>query len=215
MSEVLERCRTPRGELVLRRSGDALEIISNGVFLMSTAGGESERLLARAALGACARPSSVAVAGLGVGTTLAEALADSAVRRVTVVEVEPAIVRWCREALAPHAGYALDDPRVRVEVADVADWTARADERFDAVCVDVDNGPDWTVTEANAALYGDAGIARLAALLAPDGALAIWSAADAPALTARLRARFARVETLEVPVERGEPDRVIVAAGSR
>ena len=150
VSVTVERLDTPRGELVLRRDGDHHEIVSNGTFLMDTRDGRSERELVRAAVrGPGAR---VLVGGLGVGFSLAEALAlDPAA--VTVVEIEPAVLRWNRE----HLGQAelLDDPRVTVVLDDLAAFLARDRQEYDAICLDVDNGPEWTVTVDNAALYGD------------------------------------------------------------
>ena len=112
-SVTVERLTTPRGELVLRRDGEHHEIVSNGVFLMDTRDGRSERELVRAAVpGPGAR---VLIGGLGVGFSLAEALALGAAA-VTVVEIEPAVVRWNRTHLGGH----LDDPRVTVVVEDLA-----------------------------------------------------------------------------------------------
>lgn len=203
VSVTVERMVTPLGELVLRRDGAHHEIVSNGTFLMDTRDGRSERALVRAAAGPGDR---VLIGGLGVGFSLAEALTVGAAA-VTVVEIEPAVLRWNREHLGTEA---LDDPRVTVAVADLAAFLDRPGE-YDAICLDVDNGPDWTVTEANAALYGDAGLARLAARLAPGGRLAVWSAGASPAFEARLRSRFADVRRIEVPVPRGGPDVVWVA----
>jgi spermidine synthase len=201
----VERLATPRGELVLRRAGPHHEIVSNGVFLMDTRDGRSERALVRAAVrGPGAR---VVIGGLGVGFSLAEALALQAAA-VTVVEIEPAVVRWNRTHLGTAA---LDDPRVTVVVDDVARWLRSGRDRYDAVCLDVDNGPEWTVTDANAALYGDPGLAAVDRRLAPGGALAVWSAAASPAFEARLRARYAAVEVVEIPVARGQPDVVYAA----
>ncbi len=207
VSVTVERLATPRGELVLRRDGRHHEIVSNGTFLMDTRDGRSERELVRAAAGPGAR---VLIGGLGVGFSLAEALAVGAAA-VTVVEVEPAVVRWNREHLG---STALDDPRVRVVVDDLAAVLDRPGE-YDAICLDVDNGPEWTVTPANAVLYSPAGLARLAARLAPGGTLAVWSAGAAPAFEARLRERYADVRRIEVPVPRGEPDVVWTARGPR
>ena len=207
VSVTVERLTTPRGELVLRRDGAHHEIVSNGTFLMDTRDGRSERELVRAAAGPGDR---VLIGGLGVGFSLAEALAVGAAA-VTVVEIEPAVVRWNRE----HFGTAaLDDPRVTVAVADLAGFLARPGE-YDAICLDVDNGPDWTVTPGNAALYGDAGLARLDARLAPGGTLAVWSANASPAFEARLRARFGQVRLIELPVPRGGPDVVYAASSPR
>ncbi len=210
VSVTVERLATPRGELVLRREGAHHEIVSNGVFLMDTRDGRSERELVRAAV--TGPGSRVLIGGLGVGFSLAEALALGAAA-VTVVEIEPAVVRWNREHLGTAA---LDDPRVTVAVADLSTWLRAGDDVFDAVCLDVDNGPEWTVTDANAALYGDAGLAAVDRRLAPGGTLAVWSANAAPAFEARLRARYPVVDLRRIPVPRGEPDLVYLARdGSR
>jgi spermidine synthase len=203
VSVTVERLVTPRGELVLRRDGAHHEIVSNGTFLMDTRNGESERVLVRAAAGSGDR---VLVGGLGVGFSLAEALAVGAAA-VTVVEIEPAVVRWNAEHLGT---VGLTDPRVTVVVEDLAGFLVKPGE-YDAVCLDVDNGPEWTVTAANADLYGDAGLAAVDRVLAPGGRLAVWSAGAAPAFEARLRARYPSVRRIDVPVPRGEPDVVWVA----
>ncbi|MFL6136365.1 MAG: spermidine synthase [Frankiaceae bacterium] len=213
---VLERVATPRGELVLRRAGPHLEIISNGTFLMDTRDGASERLLVRAALDAAgAAAPRLLIGGLGVGFSLAEACADPSVAAVTVVEIEPALVRWHETHLRAVTGEALRDPRVRLVVADLAEWLATTSDRFDAICLDVDNGPSWTVVPANARLYGAAGLRLLRGRLRPGGALAVWSAAAEPAFELLLRERFADVAVHRVPVRRGEPDVVHVARAAR
>ncbi|HYT09458.1 MAG TPA: hypothetical protein VEL73_02230 [Mycobacteriales bacterium] len=211
----VERLTTARGELVLRRhagaNGHHYEIVSNGVFLMDTRSGRSERELVRAAVRAVPVPARVLIGGLGVGFSLAEALRTPGVRRVTVVEVEPAVVGWHRTHLAPYSAAGLDDPRVDVVTADLGDWLDAGVERYDAVCLDVDNGPEWTVTPRNGWLYREPGLAALGRRLAPGGVLAVWSAAAAPAFEARLRDRYAAVERIEIPVTRGEPDVIYVA----
>jgi spermidine synthase len=204
VSVTVERLQTPRGELVLRRDGEHHEIVSNGMFLMDTRNGSSERALVRAAVrGPGAR---VLIGGLGVGFSLAEALAlDPAA--VTVVEIEPAVVRWNRSHLRTAA---LDDPRVRVVVADLAAFLTGAGA-YDAICLDVDNGPEWTVTVDNTSLYGESGLSAVDRRLAPGGTLAVWSANRAPAFEARLRARYPEVGVVEIPAARGEPDVVYTA----
>jgi spermidine synthase len=214
---VVERVETANGELVLRRAGAHHEIIHNGVFLMDTRGGASERLLVRAALAACGRrPVRLLIGGLGVGFSLAEALRSPDVAEVTVVELEQAIVDWHATHLRAHAEGALLDPRTRVVAADLVEWLRDDDAgRFDAICLDIDNGPDWTVTAGNAALYGDEGLALVERRLVPGGALAVWSAMAAPAFEARLRGRFAGVTVELVEVPRGDPDHVYVATRPR
>ncbi|HEV7654369.1 MAG TPA: hypothetical protein VGP36_06480 [Mycobacteriales bacterium] len=209
VSVTVERLETPRGELVLRRDGEHHEIVSNGMFLMDTRDGRSERELVRAAVrGPGAR---ILIGGLGVGFSLAEALTlDPAA--VTVVEIEPAVVRWNREHLGTAA--ALDDPRVTLVVADLAD-ALHAPGTYDAICLDVDNGPEWTVTVDNAALYDEPGLSAVDRRLAPGGTLAVWSANRALAFEARLHARYASVALIEIPVARGEPDVVWTACTPR
>jgi spermidine synthase len=219
---IVERVPTPRGELVLRRVGPHFEIISNGTFLMDTRDGRSERLLVRAALAelpalpalpAPLAPIRLLIAGLGVGFSLAEALADDRVRQVVVVEREQAVIRWNRSHLAELSGGALADPRVEVALADLSEYLAGgvAGRPFDVVCLDVDNGPEWTVTPENAALYGDSGLTALGRLLRPGGRLAVWSAAAAPEFERRLARNFADVRALPVDVPRGAPDVVYLA----
>ena len=151
------------------------------------------------------------IGGLGVGFSLAEALRTPAVAQVTVVEIEPAVVSWHRGPLGPYSGGGLDDPRVEVVVADLADFLSTGDGAYDAVCLDVDNGPEWTVTPGNAALYTDPGLDAVDRRLVPGGTLAVWSANDAPGFEARLRARYPTVDMRRIPVARGEPDVVYVA----
>ncbi|WP_410668611.1 spermidine synthase [Amycolatopsis sp. cmx-4-68] len=204
MVEVVETVWGRGGELVLRRDGDAYEVIENGVFLMDTRNGESERLLVTGALD---RPGArLLIGGLGVGFSLRAAL-DAGAASVVVVEREPAVIAWNRSGpLRTVHGDALADPRVRVVEADLVSWLWDTEERFDALCLDIDNGPEWTVTDGNAALYSDAGLVRLRSLLTPGGVLAVWSAGAAPAFASRLREHFGAVREVPVEVPRGEPD---------
>jgi spermidine synthase len=214
-AEVLDRVDTPRGELVLRRVGDDLEIVSNGVFLMDTRDGRSERALVREAVAAHGTARDLLVGGLGVGFSLVEAVGLGELTTIDVVEIEPALVGWHRTHLADRTSDALADQRVQVVVADVADHLAAHPSTYDVVCLDVDNGPDWTVTEANAGLYGEAGLDRCLAALRTGGVLAVWSADAAPTYEALLRAHLddVRVLTVEAHVDRGGPD--VVYLGRR
>lgn len=205
ISQVLARVAGVCGELVLRRSGPHHEIIANGVFLMDTRNGESERLMVRAAADRMPPGGRLLVGGLGVGFSLREALAHPSVGEVVVVEREPAVIEWNTVYLGNAA--VLADPRVRVVREDLVTWLPGAG-RFAALCLDIDNGPEWTVDDGNAALYSPA---TLADALVPGGVLAVWSAGKATAFEAALTARFGSVETLEIPVPRGEPDLVFLA----
>lgn len=207
-SQVLSRVDGVCGELVLRQSGPHHEIIANGVFLMDTRNGESERLMVRAAADRMPAGGRLLVGGLGVGFSLREALAHPAVGEVVVVEREPAVIEWN----TTHLGNAepLAEPRVHVARDDLLAWLPGAG-RFAALCVDIDNGPEWTVDDGNAALYGPTGLGLLTGALVPGGVLAVWSAGTAPAFVAALAERLGPVETLEIPVPRGEPDLVFLA----
>ncbi|MGH8868748.1 MAG: spermidine synthase [Actinomycetes bacterium] len=214
-AETLARVPGVGDELVLRRVGADLEIVGNGTFLMDTRDGRSERLLVRAALDLLVgHRLHLLLGGLGVGFSLAEALASPDVARVVVVEREPAVLDWGRTHLAPFSGNGLDDPRVHAVQEDLVTWLAGGppgERGFDALCLDVDNGPGWTVTEGNARLYGDAGLAAAARWLRPGGVLTVWSAHDSPSFADALRRHLVDVHTLAVPVPRGEPDVVYVA----
>jgi spermidine synthase len=155
--DILERRRTADGELVLRRSGEHLELIMNGVFLMSTSNGASERELVRAA-GARGR---LLIGGLGAGYSLAEAVASPDLDEVVVVESECDVIAWNDTYFRPYNEGALDDPRVIVVHADIGDYLAARSPAFDGICLDTDNGPDWLSRPANAALYDAAGLVRL------------------------------------------------------
>jgi spermidine synthase len=210
---------------VLRRVGDHLEVVSNGVFLMDTRDGRSERLLVRTALDAHPRPGRLLVGGLGVGFSLVEAVSQSGLTAIDVVEIEPDLVAWHSTHLRHLTAEALADLRVRVVVADLRDHlrgcASGARRRYDVVCLDVDNGPGWTVFEGNAELYAPAGLALALDAIEPGGVLAVWSAHGSPQFEALLRDRLddVRTETVDVHLARAEPDVVYVgrkpaAAGS-
>ncbi|BFV60281.1 spermidine synthase [Kitasatospora sp. CMC57] len=210
----LDRREGPYGEVALRRRGEHYEIIANGCFLMDTADGRSERLLIQAALDELTveRPA-VLIGGLGVGFSLAYAAAEPRWGRIAVAEREDAIIGWHRTGpLSAFSGHALDDPRVTVLHGDLVAYLAAEGERFDALCLDIDNGPDWTVTEENSGLYGPAGLAAAQRRLNPGGVLAVWSAQPSAGFEEALRtAGFVAVRTVEIPVRRGVPDVVHLA----
>ncbi|MEV5320703.1 spermidine synthase [Streptomyces sp. NPDC052687] len=208
--EVLDRREGPYGEVVLRRHGDLLQIIANGCFLMDTSDGRSERRLIDAALGALdARPAPrVLIGGLGVGFSLAHAAANDRWGRITVVEREPAVIDWHRGGpLAELSRAALADPRTEIVEADLVTFVNETSATYDALCLDIDNGPGWTVTDGNEGLYAPAGLASCTRVLSPGGVLAVWSAEPSPEFEETLRnAGFQHVRTEEIPVARGVPD---------
>ncbi|GGW87189.1 spermidine synthase [Streptomyces malachitofuscus] len=209
--EVLDRREGPYGEVVLRRHGGLLQIIANGCFLMDTSDGRSERRLVDAALTALDERTAhprVLIGGLGVGFSLAHAAGQSRWGGITVVEREPAIIEWHRAGpLTGLSARALADPRTKIVEADLVRYVNETSDTFDALCLDIDNGPDWTVTEDNEGLYSPAGLAACARVLKPGGVLAVWSAKPSPEFEGTLRnAGFRQVRTEEITVARGVPD---------
>ncbi len=209
----LARAESERGELVLRerRPGDggptSLELRANGVFVMDTLEVATEQALAAAALDLVADPRAVVVGGLGLGFTMHEVLADSRVETCAVVEVEQALVDWMRDGTIAHGPALLADGRVSVVVADVAVAVAEArPATYDLVLLDVDNGPGYLVHEANAALYDAPFLEGVRAMLRPGGAVAIWSAAEAPPLHDVLREVFETARALPLDVRLQDRD---------
>ncbi|MGW0332606.1 spermine/spermidine synthase domain-containing protein [Streptomyces sp. NPDC003011] len=213
--EVLDRREGPHGEVVLRRHGELLQIIANGCFLMDTSDGRSERRLVDAALDALGERAepSVLIGGLGVGFSLAHAAAQARWSRITVVEREAAIIDWHREGpLSALSAEAFADPRTEIVKTDLVAFVNETCDTFDALCLDIDNGPDWTVTEGNDGLYSPAGLTSCARVLKPGGVLAVWSAKPSPEFEGTLRnAGFRQVRTEEITVARGVPDVVHLA----
>ncbi|MFB8207244.1 spermidine synthase [Streptomyces sp. NPDC056010] len=212
----LDRREGPYGEVVLRRRGEDFEIIANGCFLMDTSDGRSERLLIDAALAALPVgriEPAVLIGGLGVGFSLARAAAEPRWGRIAVAEREEAIVDWHRRGpLDRISGPALADPRTEILTTDLVAYLRTTTDRYDALCLDIDNGPDWTVTEDNNDLYSPAGLADCRARLNPGGVLAVWSAQPSEAFDQALRnAGFQGVRAEEVGVARGVPDVVHLA----
>lgn len=215
--ETIGRAQAPDGvELTLVRHPSELAILADGRELMSSRMHRSEDALAT--LG-CAHARTlpaprVLVGGLGLGYTLRAALDIlPPAAEVTVIELVPEVVEWHRGPIGPLAHHPLDDPRVRVESGDVATAIRSCTDPFDAILLDVDNGPTALTADSNARLYDDAGVAAARAALGPGGVLAIWSVGEAAWFERRLRAagftvRRARVRTA---VKRGGHHIVIVA----
>ncbi len=208
----LARAESERGELVLRErrpegAPTSLELRANGVFVMDTVEVATERALAAAALALVEHPSAVVVGGLGLGFTMHEVLADSRVETCAVVEVEQALVDWMRDGTVPHGPALLADERVKVVVADIAVAVAEAPPAsYDLVLLDVDNGPGYLVHDVNAALYEQAFLGMVRAVLRPGGAVAIWSAAESRELEATVGTVFDDVESLPHDVRLNDRD---------
>lgn len=213
-TRTVSRGKGRAGELALRQRGGHYEIISNGVFLMDTRDGRSERLLTRWALDSrqAATERRILIAGLGVGWTLGEALRSQDVAEILVIEWEPDVVRWNEAITGALTGGRLDDPRVRCDIDDFVAWLQRpTTETFDVICLDVDNGPRWTVSATNRWLYEDRGIAAMRDRLIDGGVLTVWSAERDPTFERLLRQRFHHVRHRESPAQRGKPDVIYLA----
>ncbi|WP_138759793.1 hypothetical protein [Modestobacter altitudinis] len=192
------------GEVVLRRRGPVTELVVDGVFAMDDVDTSTERALATEALRRCPGADlRVLVGGLGLGWTAATVLADPRVAAVDVAELQPALVGWAGAGLLPGLP-ELPAGRLRLLVGDVADTLAGSPGRWDAVLLDVDNGPAFLVHQFNAGLYAGAGLTAALAALRPGGVLAIWSSDPAPELAGRLATLpgATDVEHLVLPVER-------------
>jgi spermidine synthase len=196
--QTLGRARAPDGgELVLYQRGGEFVIRVDGRELMSSRAHGSEEEMARRACGAATK--DVLIGGLGLGYTVRAALdVLPAEARLVVAEIVPAVVEWNRGPLAHLAGRPLDDPRASVEVGDVG-RVLRGGHRWDAILLDVDNGPVALTRKANHALYGPTGIATAKAALRRGGVLAVWSAHRDDAFMSRLRRAGFTVEATDVP----------------
>jgi spermidine synthase len=177
------------GELRLYQRGEELSIRADGNELMNSRVHDSEEVLARLACERVGvrRKVRVLVGGLGMGFTLAETLRQ--VRKdaeVVVAELVPAVVDWNHRFLGHLAGNPLDDPRVRVEVGDVANLLRNARDAYDAILLDVDNGPEGFTREANDWLYARQGLRHAFNALRSESVLAVWSAGADRAFTERL-----------------------------
>lgn len=187
----LATATAPDGDrLRLLRRGDEFSIrLGGGNELMNSRLGHSEEALARLALTRLSgRPApQVLIGGLGMGFTLRAAQAAAPPdARLVVAEIVPELVGWAGQHMASVFGDCLADPRVRVETRDVGAMIREATGQFDAILLDVDNGPDGLTRPGNQALYHENGLGAARRALAPGGVLAVWSAAPALAFSQRL-----------------------------
>jgi spermidine synthase len=200
--ELLGEARTPEGtHMTLTRRGNEYMILADGKDLMSSRMKGSEEELARVGCDQARKVENacVLVGGLGMGFTLRATL-DVMPKDATVVvaELMPAVVEWNRGPLAPLANRPLDDRRTLVEIGDVAVLLRKARARFDAILLDVDNGPVAFTQEGNAGLYDNAGLLMIKEALRPGGVLAVWSAWDDRKFEHRLRHHGFTLETHRV-----------------
>ena len=181
--------------------------------LMNSRLSGSERALATLAITKLAgRPAShMLIGGLGMGFTLRaalEALGPDAI--VTVAELVPAVIAWARGPLAEVYAGCLDDPRVRMHEGDVGELIGAKPAAYDAILLDVDNGPEGLTRRANDRLYDAAGLAAAQRALRPAGVLAVWSSAQHPGFSPRLRRAGYGVEEIGVRAHAGRGAKHVV-----
>lgn len=189
--EKIDTARIPGsdGELRLMRRGKEFSIMLGTNELMNSRLSGSEAALATLAakqIEEIAKPH-VLIGGLGMGFTLRAALAVLGSKaRIVVSELVPAVVAWARGPMAQVFGNSLDDPRVSVRETDVAEIIRTHRSAFDAILLDVDNGPEGLTRKGNDALYNSTGLKAAKTALRPGGVLAVWSSGPNPAFAKRL-----------------------------
>lgn len=203
----LGRARNGDHEIALRErrldSGVLIhELIINGAFAMDSREVASEIALADQAADA----RSVLVGGLGLGFT-ASRLLEHGVRRVDVVELEPALIAWAREEKTPLLGRVAADPRTHLHNFDIAAVLREPAllpyaGPWDAVLLDVDNGPDFLIHQTNAGVYAPSLLERALELVTPGGMLAVWCQGRTPELAQTLAALAPETREVIIPVER-------------
>jgi len=200
--ELIDTADLPDGGTLrlMRRGQDFMILFGRNELMSSRLRGSEEALATLAWERIKGRPGArILIGGLGMGFTLRAALAvlpgDA---QVTVGELVPKVVEWARGPLAHLFGDGLDDPRVTIAVRDVHELIAQSRAAYDAILLDVDNGPDGLIHMANDRLYGREGLRMAHAALRPGGVLAIWSAYPDNAFTDRVRRAGFRVDEVKV-----------------
>jgi spermidine synthase len=204
--ETIDSARSRDGSLLeLARRADEWVVRVAGRTLMTSRTYGSEQALASLALESAARQQTVLVGGLGLGFTLRAALDRvPASGKVVVVELVRELCAWNRGPVGHLAGRPLDDPRTELRVGDVVDHIARSRQAFDAILLDVDNGPGALIHAANGRLYDEAGVRSCRRALRPGGVLAVWSTGPDPSYVRRLARAGLEAEQRRVPA-RAEP----------
>jgi spermidine synthase len=200
---LLDTAPVPGGSetLRLKQRGTEFSIMLGNNELMNSRLSGSEEALATLV---CEKLRSrkapkILIGGLGMGFTLRAALGAVATdASIVVAELVPAVVKWARGPMAAVFGNSLTDPRVTIREADVGDLIGGRRSAFDAILLDVDNGPDGLTRNSNDALYSSAGLNAAYAALNPGGALAVWSATPSQNFSQRLRKTGFDVDEVKV-----------------
>lgn len=215
----LGRAKVPGGdEFRLMQRGQEFTIFAGTIGLMSSRLSGSEEVMATIAAERIGdRPKArVLIGGLGMGFTLRAALqAFRSDVELVVAELVPEIVTWARGPLATIHGDSLDDPRVTLRQGDVGGVMAGDAQKFDAILLDVDNGPEGLSRPGNDRLYSHGGIAAAKAALRPGGMLAVWSVAPDAHFTKRLQQSGMKVEELKARAHGGKGARHVIWVATR
>ena len=204
--ETLDTASIPGGGALrlIRRGGEYAIMLGNAPLMNSRLSGSEKALATLVATRLRAAAPRLLIGGLGMGFTLRAALESVGPKAaVEVAELVSAIVAWARGPMAEIFEGCLDDPRVTVREADVGVLIRAARARFDAILLDVDNGPDGLTREGNDALYSLAGLNAAHAALVPGGILAVWSAAPDKDFSKRLGRAGFTVEEARVKAHMG------------
>src|SRR6201990_2611846 len=201
--EKIDTARIPGtdGELRLMRRGAEFSIMLGSNELMNSRLSGSEKALATLSASRIEKIAAphVLIGGLGMGFTLRAALAAFGGKaHIVVAELVPAVVEWARGPMADIFGDSLNDPRVDIREADVAQVIERHPLTFDAILLDVDNGPEGLTRKANDALYDVPGLKRIHTALRRGGVFAVWSSGPNPKFSRRLRQAGFAVNELAV-----------------
>ncbi|MCW3846432.1 spermidine synthase [Sphingomonas sp. LB-2] len=200
--ELIDTAIVPGGEEELRlfrRGGDYMIVLDRNELMNSRMSGSEEQLATMTFARLKVDAPRVLIGGYGMGFTLRAALAVAGPHAELVVgELVPEIIGWARGPMAALAAGCLDDRRVHVEIGDVAAMIAGARGSFDAILLDVDNGPDGLTRLANDRLYTARGLEAARAALRPGGVLAVWSAGPDPRFARRLKEADFAVEEVAV-----------------
>lgn len=190
------------GELRLMRRGAEYSIMTGSIELMNSRLSGSEEALATLVCARVGADARMLIGGYGMGFTLRAALAAlGPAAKVVVAELVPQVVDWARGPMAHLSAGCLEDPRVSVVLGDVSRAIGAGAQAYDAILLDVDNGPEGLSRKENDRLYSRGGLAAARAALSPGGVLAVWSSAPSEAFTKRLTSAGFAVEV--VPVRAG------------
>jgi spermidine synthase len=214
--ETVATAKVGGSSFTLARRGAEWAVLVDGRMLMSSRQHGSEESLAAEALAKLAAPRDVLVGGLGLGFTLRAVLDRvGAETRVHVAELVPDLVDWNRAHFPELHAHALDDARVVVHVGDVRDLLRRSPARFDAVLLDVDNGPVGMSTDGNGELYTERGVRECHTALRPDGVLAVWSAGPSERYERLLSRSGFGARAVRVAARPGTSARHVIFVGER